>query len=97
MSQNNKPSVVFESEEFQPSKRSFQTKTPKMVQWVINHSGGRVKDERQANCVLLGFVVVMVVITLFLIFGGNNSSQIERNINPETGREIIPGQVPDGI
>ncbi|MCK5059848.1 MAG: hypothetical protein KAR00_01720 [Candidatus Pacebacteria bacterium] len=73
MSQNNKPSVVFESEEFQPSKRSFQTKTPKMVQWVINHSGGRVKDERQANCVLLGFVVVMVIAVIVIVVSGGSN------------------------
>ncbi|MCK5059857.1 MAG: hypothetical protein KAR00_01770 [Candidatus Pacebacteria bacterium] len=96
MSQNNKPSVVFESEEFQPSRRTFQTKTPKMVRWVINHSGGRVKDEKQANCVLLGVVVVVVATSLFLVCGGN-TRQIERNINPETGKEIIPGQVPGEI
>ena len=55
-----------------------------------------MKDEKQANCVLLGVVVVVVATSLFLVCGGN-TRQIERNINPETGKEIIPGQVPGEI
>jgi len=45
---------------------------------------------------LIGFVVVAIIVSLFLIFGGGDRQQI-KNINPETGEEIIPGQVPGGI
>ena len=55
--------------EKQQSTQIFFPETPKMVQWVIKYSGGLIKDERQANYVLIGFVVVIVVIVLFLIFG----------------------------
>ncbi len=40
--------IKFEGEEFQRP-RSFQTPTPKIVQWVIKYSGGYVKDETHAN------------------------------------------------
>lgn len=40
-----------------------------MIQWVIRHSGGLIKDEEQASYVLLGFVLAVFVISMFLIFG----------------------------
>lgn len=77
MDQNNEPpKIVFEGEEFQRP-RSFQTPTPKIVEWVIKYSGGAVKDEKQANYVLIGFVVVAVIFSLVLIFsGGSKTSKI---------------------
>lgn len=75
MYQNNEPpKIVFEGEEFQHSTRSFQSQTPKIVGWVIKSSGGYIKDERQANYVLIGFVVVVIVISLFLVFGGGRTT-----------------------
>lgn len=58
---------------------SYYSRTPKIIQWVIKYSGGRVKDENQANYVLLGFVVMAIIVSLFLIFGiGGRSSEFEK-------------------
>lgn len=65
---NEPPKIVFEGEQFQRP-RSFETPTPKIVQWVIKYSGGAIKDEMQANYVLIGFVAVAIIVSLFLIFG----------------------------
>ena len=74
MDKNNEPpKIVFEGEGFRQSARSFQTPTPKIAQWVIKYSGGYVKDEKQASYVLIGFVVLAIIISLFLIFGGSGS------------------------
>jgi hypothetical protein len=74
MDQNSEPpKIVFEGEEFRQSARSFQTPTPKIVEWVIKYSGGYVRDEKQANYILIGFVAVAIIISLFLIFGGSGS------------------------
>lgn len=83
--------IVFEGEEFQQS-RSFQRSTPKIVQWVIKYSGGLVKDEKQANYVLLGFVVVAVVISLFFVFGGGSSKSEKPGIETfkNAPSEMIP-------
>lgn len=82
MNQNNEPpKVVFEGEEFQQPRQSFQTPTPKIVRWVIKYSGGYVKDEKQAQYVLLGLVVVMIIISLFLVLGGS-----EEKLTPEEQR-----------
>jgi len=45
MDQNNEPSkIVFEGEQFQRPRQSFQTPTPKIVEWVIKYSGGAITD-----------------------------------------------------
>ena len=54
--------------------RSYYPETPKIIQWVIKYSGGHIKDGKQASYVLLGFVAVAIVISLFLFFGGGSSA-----------------------
>jgi len=75
--------IKFEGEEFQHSTRSFQTPTPKIVQWVVKYSGGAIKDERQADYVLIGFAVVAVIISLFLIFSGGNTQSKSQKLSKE--------------
>ena len=76
MDQNNEPpKIVFEGEEFQRTRQSFQTPTPKIIEWVIKYSGGAIKDEKQANYVLIGFVVVAIVIVIIFLFSGGSGSR----------------------
>jgi len=70
---NNNDSGAKFHEEWQRSTQIFYPETPKIIQWVIKYSGGYIKDEKQANYVLLGFVAVAIVVALFLIFGGSES------------------------
>jgi len=46
-----------------------------LIQWVMRLSGGRIHDAKQANYVLLGFAVIMIVISIFLLFGTGLGSQ----------------------
>lgn len=65
--------------------KRYYPETPKIVQWVMKYFGGFIKDEKQANYVLLGFVVVAIVISLFLIFsGGSTKLPSEREILRDT-------------
>lgn len=70
-----------DAEQKQPvSPISKNLEAPKMVQWVIKISGGSIKNEKQAQYVLLIFVVIMIGISLFLFFGGqsvDNSNDIK--------------------
>lgn len=66
-------------EEYRAS-ASYYPGTPKIIQWVIKYSGGLVKDEKQASYVLIGFVVVAIIISLFLIFGNSTSGDLEKII-----------------
>lgn len=75
MDQNNEsPKIVFEGEEFQSSNQSFGGSTPKIVGWVMQYSGGYIKNETQANYVLLGFVVLAIIVSLFFFLSGNSKS-----------------------
>jgi hypothetical protein len=91
MDQNKEPPrIIFEGEESQHSARSFNSENPKIVQWVIKYSGGYIKDEKQASYVMIGFVAVAIIISLFLIFGGGNTQETfapsaeapSTNVNP---------------
>ena len=68
----------------------------KMARWIMKISGGIIKEEQQAEYVLLGFAVLAIIISLFLVFSGNNQ-QNKINIDSKTGQEIIPGQIPGEI
>jgi len=74
---NNKPKIEYEGQEFQYSTRSFQDETPKMTRWVINHSGGIIKNENMANYVLIMFAILIIIISLFLFFGGGRTGSPE--------------------
>jgi hypothetical protein len=65
--------VEFQSEKWE-SPQVNSSETPKMIQWVIDYSGGLIKDEKQASYVLIGFVVIVIIIILFLFFGGGGST-----------------------
>lgn len=52
--------------------------TPKIVHWVISHSGGLIKNTKQAQYVLLGFVVLSAAISFFLLYGWNQAVDTEK-------------------
>ena len=47
---------------------------PKIVKLAMKWSGGLIKEQKQAEYVLFGFVVVAIAISLFLFFGGGSPS-----------------------
>jgi len=63
---------VKSQDEQQPTTQVFLPGTPKIIQWTIKYSGGLIKSEKQANYVLIGFVVAAIIISLFLVFGGGD-------------------------
>ncbi len=65
--------VKFEDELQRP--QTFYPRTPKGVQWVMKYSGGLIKDERQAEYAILGFVALAIIVSLFLVFSGGNTQQ----------------------
>ncbi len=52
-----------------------KTKSSKTSLWIINHSLGVIKTEKQATGVLIVFIILSFVISLFLIFGGENQNK----------------------
>ncbi|OHA09745.1 MAG: hypothetical protein A3A44_02065 [Candidatus Sungbacteria bacterium RIFCSPLOWO2_01_FULL_60_25] len=64
-----------------------------MVGWVIRHSGGLIQDERQASFVLLGFVAVVIAVSLYLFFSAGAGTQQQftpENFTPITRPTVSP-------
>ena len=59
------------------SEPDVSSHAPKIIRWLFKYSGGLIKNERQAVYVLLGFMVFVIIISLFLIFGGGNKESSE--------------------
>ncbi|MBU4479913.1 hypothetical protein KKG48_00515 [Patescibacteria group bacterium] len=65
-----------EFEEFNKVSNTSES-TPKIVQWTVKLSGGLIKDERQAQYVLLGFSVIAIIFSSFLILGSGGNKPVE--------------------
>lgn len=66
-------STLEKTEEVQEVSKASEL--PKMVQFVIKYSGGAIKEQKQAEYVLLGLVVLMLAVSFYLFFGGGNKQQ----------------------
>ena len=75
--------VKFEVPNYGAVKYYKETDTPKIVKLVIKLSGGAIKEEKHAEWILLGFVVVMIIISLFLFYNSFTKSR---------GKELTPEQ-----
>jgi len=54
----------------------------KIVQWIIKFSGGLVQNKKQANYVLLIFVVLSLVVSFYLFFGGGSRTEETEGLEP---------------
>lgn len=66
------PKIRFENEGWQSSPYTRKPADPKIIRWAIRYSGGFIKDEKQANFVLMGFASVLIVISIFLLTNSRN-------------------------
>ncbi|HAS85169.1 MAG TPA: hypothetical protein DCS23_03850 [Candidatus Yonathbacteria bacterium] len=66
---------------------TFKPKESVLVRLIIKYSGGFVKDEKQANYVLIGFVVVAIIVSSILFFDGGDKTQFP---NPLTDYKYHP-------
>lgn len=92
-----------ENFEFNPQDKEFQNlnATPtssksKMVGWIIKYSGGLIKDETQANYVLLGIAGIFFIFTVITIINmtsmGPEKTTYKEDIPPEV-RAALPPEV----
>ena len=68
--------ISFDTDNYKSSTPAFAVsdEIPKMVKWVIKLSGGAIQDQRQAEYILLGFVIIAILIAVFLFF--SNSPEV---------------------
>ena len=58
----------------------------KLEKFLVNNSGGLVKNEKQAGIFLLLVVVILLVISIMLILSAGEGKQIKgTEYNPNTG------------
>ena len=62
-----------QNNEQQQSIQTFFPETPKIIQLTIKYSCGLIKNEKQANYVLIGFAALAIIVSLFLVFGGRET------------------------
>lgn len=74
--------IQFEIPSYGALKYYNETDTPKMVKLVMKWSG--FKEQKQAEYVLLGFVVVAIGISLFLFFGGGSGISTNQAVINQT-------------
>jgi len=58
-----------ELESYRAVKFYKETVEPKMIKAVIKLSGGTVKNQRQAEYILLATVILMIAVSLYLVMG----------------------------
>lgn len=81
--------VKFQEKGFE---RAFFPGTPKIIQWTIKYSGGLIKDEKQANYVLLGFAAAAIIVSLFLFFGNRGKKTMPLPASYIDQRQFLPNQ-----
>ncbi len=69
----------------------FYPGTPKIIRWIIIHSGGLVKNTKQASNIILGFLALAIIVSLFLLFSGSKEVKIEA---PPGQKIIYPSDGP---
>ncbi len=82
--------VKFQDTGWRAMKYYRESATPKIIQWTTKYSGGLIKNEKQAQYALLGFVGVAIIISLFLFFSAIHTP------SPPPANQIIKVAGPEG-
>jgi len=60
---------------YENKKTLFRSQTPKLNQWLVKCSGGLIK-EKDANYVLIGFIILAISISIILLFDNNKKQKL---------------------
>ena len=90
-------SVEFPEEKYGASNTYTPVKTPTMVKWVMKT--GMVKDEKQANIVLISIAIIFFVITFATMtdLGGPKTQPTYLEDIPEDVRADLPPEILETI
>ena len=72
------------------STQTFFPNTPKIIRLTIKYSGGLMKDEKQANYFLIGFVILSIIASLILVFSNNEKQEIFAPEAEAPNEKVIP-------
>lgn len=64
-----------------------------IIKWTMKIFGWFIKSEKQAYYFILGLVIISFIVTIFLIFGGEEKKSPEETFSPAAeapAEEVIP-------
>jgi hypothetical protein len=67
MEPDNKSKIEYSGQEYIEPIYSKPDNKLKIEHWLINHSHGKINDEKQAGIVLFGLVIFIFIIIMFLL------------------------------
>ncbi|PJE64728.1 MAG: hypothetical protein COU90_00450 [Candidatus Ryanbacteria bacterium CG10_big_fil_rev_8_21_14_0_10_43_42] len=79
---NNNSGIRFDEGTFSPDPFS---RPSGLAGWIINHSNGRITTEAEANNILIGLFVIIIIVIITIFFILNRSPSVELPL----GTEII--------
>jgi hypothetical protein len=88
---NDNNTIEYANENWRGLQYTHEAHTPRIVRWVIEYSGGLVKDEKQAHMALVCIVLLLILsIPVIFLFFRTDSGEITappgfRVIHPESG------------
>ena len=63
--------IQFQQQGPEPQYKEIQTNSG-MTGWLMKHSGGIIKTDKQAQWILLGFVALVIITAIFILSSGSN-------------------------
>lgn len=73
-------------------RQSFTKKESFLVRLIMKISGGFVKNEKQANLILMLVIFVGLIVTVGTLLAETRPNNINPNIDPATG-ELLPHEL----
>lgn len=85
--------IKFEDENDKYSSRVIlgEPQTPRIITWIVKVGGGFVKTERQATYVLFVLVIISLIISAFLFFGGPGKQKAPKIMPSEYKGQLEQG------
>ncbi|HCR52661.1 TPA: hypothetical protein DIV48_03415 [Candidatus Kaiserbacteria bacterium] len=71
---NEPPKVQFEEEQWQQPSRVSYAEPSKATLWILQHSGGLLKNEKQIAYVLIAFIAVLAIVMGMMLFGNGGNA-----------------------
>lgn len=80
--------VKFEDDSYRSRVILGERQTPRIITWAMKVGDGFIKTERQAAYVLFALVIISLIISAFLFFGGSGKQKAPRVTPPEYKKQL---------
>lgn len=81
------PDVIFDEPKISQRERQEMRETSRFSNWIIKK--GIARNEKEAILILLGFVIISIIVSMFLIFSGGTENNFSPKIMDDTFNQTI--------